>query len=384
MRRIALRERPDWRALAEQLGFVFHTFDGEPYWDETAAYRFSLRQIEADLEAPTEELHAMSLALVEEIVASEALLERLGVPEYFRDHLAASWRRREPHLYGRMDLAYDGQGPAKLLELNYDTPTALYEAAFFQWLWLEQLRLEQQLPERADQFNAIQECLLERFAGLAVQQPLYFASVRDSREDRGTVDYLRDIALQAGHDTRHIAIEDIGLDPSGGFVDLDERHIPSLFKLYPWEFMLEEDFGPHVPGAFTRFLEPPWKAVLSNKGILALLWERHPGHPNLLPAFFDDDAQTALPAGWVRKPLFSREGANIQLHAEDGRRLAVPGPYAGPRVRQACRLLPCFDGHYPVIGSWVVGDRACGIGIREDRSPITQDSSRFLPHFILD
>lgn len=184
MQRIALRERPDWRAQAERLGFAFHTFDGEPYWDESAAYRFSLRQIEEDLEAPTEELHAMSLALVEEVVASEALLERLGVPAFFREHLAASWRRREPHLYGRLDLAYDGQGPAKLLELNYDTPTALYEAAFFQWLWLEQLRLSGELPAAADQFNSIQECLFERFAGLAVQQPLYFASVRDSLEDR--------------------------------------------------------------------------------------------------------------------------------------------------------------------------------------------------------
>ncbi|WP_349572339.1 glutathionylspermidine synthase family protein [Azotobacter salinestris] len=384
MRRITLRERPDWRAQAERLGFAFHTFAGEPYWDESAAYRFSLRQIEADLEAPTEELHAMSLALVEEVVASEALLARLGVPAFFHDHLAASWRRREPHLYGRLDLAYDGQSPAKLLELNYDTPTALYEAAFFQWLWLEQLRLSGELPPGADQFNSIQECLFERFAGLSVPQPLYFASVRDSLEDRGTLDYLRDIATQAGHDARHIAIEDIGLDRTGGFVDLDERHIPTLFKLYPWEFLLEEDFGPHIAGAFTRFIEPPWKAVLSNKGILALLWERHPGHPNLLPAFFDPEPGAALPAGWVRKPLFSREGANIQLHAADGLRLCVPGPYGGAAVRQACRLLPCFAGQYPVIGSWVVGDRACGIGIREDASPITQDSSRFLPHFILD
>ena len=384
MQRIALRERPDWRAQAERLGFAFHTFDGEPYWDESAAYRFSLPQIEEDLEAPTEELHAMSLALVEEIVASEALLERLGVPAFFREHLAASWRRREPHLYGRLDLAYDGQGPAKLLELNYDTPTALYEAALFQWLWLEQLRLSGELPAAADQFNSIQECLFERFAGLAVQQPLYFASVRDSLEDRGTIDYLRDIATQAGHDARHIAIEDIGLDRAGGFVDLDERHIPTLFKLYPWEFLLEEDFGPRIAGTFTRFIEPPWKAVLSNKGILALLWERHPGHPNLLPAFFDAEPEATLPTGWVRKPLFSREGANIQLHAADGLHLCVPGPYGGAAVRQACHLLPCFAGQYPVIGSWVVGDRACGIGIREDASPITQDSSRFLPHFILD
>ena len=44
--------------------------------------------------------------------------------------------------------------------------------------------------------------------------------------------------------------------------------------------------------------------------------------------------------------------------------------------------LPVFDGGYPLIGSWVVGDRACGMGLREDASRITQDLSRFKPHFM--
>lgn len=35
-------------------------------------------------------------------------------------------------LYGRMDLAYDGQGWAKLLEYNADTPTSFYESTAFQ------------------------------------------------------------------------------------------------------------------------------------------------------------------------------------------------------------------------------------------------------------
>ena len=384
MKRIEMTERPDWREQAEQLGFLFHTFDGEPYWDERAAYQFSLKQIESDLEAPTAELHQMCMALVDEIVGSEALLSRLAVPEYFWACAAASWRRRDRHLYGRMDLAYSGQGPAKLFELNYDTPTSLYEAAFFQWLWLEQMQQAGRLPAGADQYNSIQEQLIQTIRALRPHQPLYLASVRESLEDRGTVEYLRDCATQAGIQTRYIAVEDIGLDRSQGFVDLNDEFIPSLFKLYPWEFMLDEAFGHSIPSSFTQFYEPPWKALLSNKGILALLWERHEGHPNLLPAFFDKEAGSPVAPGWVRKPLFSREGANIELHSLDGTRLDVPGPYAGPSIVQQCHPLPCFSGNYPVIGSWVVGDTACGVGIREDATLITQDSSRFLPHFILD
>ena len=390
MRRIATAPRPDWRAKAEALGFRFHTIDGAPYWDESAYYAFTLRQVEDDIEAPTQDLHDMAMSLVDEVVRSEALLSRLAIPATYWDWIARSWQRRDRHLYGRMDFAYDGSGPAKLFEFNYDTPTALYEAAFFQWLWLEDGIADGRLPAGADQYNAIQDALVEAFGAMArdaaLPMPLYFASVAASEEDRGTVQYLRDCAIQAGLRTESIAIEDIGLDVSGRwFTDLDDRVIPSLFKLYPLEFMFEERFGPALVNDGLRLLEPAWKAVLSNKGILALLWERHAGHPNLLECHIDADRQAPLPPGWVRKPFFSREGANIEAVDAQGRATRTDGPYAdGPAVRQAWHPLPVFDGGYPLIGSWVVGDRACGMGLREDSTAITLDTSRFVPHAIVD
>ncbi|MFD0726193.1 glutathionylspermidine synthase family protein [Lysobacter brunescens] len=390
MRRIAIAPRPDWRAKAEALGFRFHTIDGAPYWDESAYYAFTLRQVEDDIEAPTQDLHDMAMSLVDEVVRSEALLSRLAIPATYWDWIARSWQRRDRHLYGRMDFAYDGSGPAKLFEFNYDTPTALYEAAFFQWLWLEDGIADGRLPSGADQYNAIQDALIEAFGAMAkdaaLPMPLYFASVAASEEDRGTVQYLRDCAIQAGLRTESIAIEDIGLDVSGRwFTDLDDRVIPSLFKLYPLEFMFEERFGPALVNDGLRLLEPAWKAVLSNKGILALLWERHVGHPNLLECHIDTDRQAPLAPGWVRKPFFSREGANIEAIDAQGRATRTEGPYAdGPAVRQAWHSLPVFDGGYPLIGSWVVGDRACGMGLREDSTAITLDTSRFVPHAIVD
>ena len=384
VKRVAIAERSNWRARAAEGGFRFHTIDGAPYWDETAYYAFTLRQIENDLEDPSAELHAMALDLVDEVVDSEELMERLAIPAPFRDWIAESWRRRDPHLYGRLDFAYDGNGPAKLYELNYDTPTSLYEAAFFQWQWLEDQRNRNALPQQADQFNSIHEALVERFAELAsrLPPPLYFSAVRESEEDQGTVSYLRDCAAQAGLHGAAIAIEDIGLSADGRFTNLDDTVIGSLFKLYPLEDLMREEFGAALPGAGVQLLEPAWKAVLSNKGILPLLWQRHGGHPNLLEAHFDDGR--ALPAGWVRKPLHSREGANVAMHMPDGRWQESEGPYAGPCIVQAFHPLPAFAGNYPMVGSWIVGDRACGIGVREDDSRITRDSARFLPHAIID
>ncbi|WP_058835598.1 glutathionylspermidine synthase family protein [Luteimonas abyssi] len=389
MKRIAIAERADWRARAEDAGFAFHTLDDARYWDERAYYAFTLRQIEDDLEDPTAELHAMALDLVDEVVRSEALMTRLAIPEPFRDWVADSWRARHPHLYGRMDLAYDGRAPARLYEFNYDTPTSLYEASFFQWQWLEDQCAAGVLPADSDQFNGIHEALVARFGELMARlpPPLCFAAVAASAEDRGTVDYLRDCAAQAGLRGEAIAIEDIGLSADGRFTTLDDRVIGTLFKLYPLEDLMAESFGQALPASGLQLLEPAWKAVLSNKGILPLLWERHAGHPNLLEARFDDGAD--LPAGWVRKPLFSREGANIAMHLDDGSREESAGPYGGPAIVQRAHPLPGFDApdggrRYPLIGSWVVGDRACGIGLREDDSRITRDSACFVPHAIVD
>jgi len=51
-------------------------------------------------------------------------------------------------------------------------------------------------------------------------------------------------------------------------------------------------------------------------------------------------------------------------------------------VQEATRLFTSAHGH-AVIGSWIVGDAACGIGIREDASAVTSNMSRFVPHIIL-
>jgi glutathionylspermidine synthase len=286
-----------------------------------------------------------------------------------------------------MDLAYDGLGPAKLYELNYDTPTSIYEAAVFQWLWLEQCSERALIPRCSDQFNSLHDRLREvfRFIAARLRSPLHFASVRESIEDRATVDYLRDVAQQAGLQTRYLAIEDIGDTQEGAYTDLDDQLITAIFKLYPWEFMFADVFGKYLPTANTTWFEPPWKCILSNKGALALLWELHPNHPNLLSTNIDDDPQGALPAGWVRKPFHSREGANVEIATGAGERVRNDGPYTeGPFVRQAFHSLPCFNGNYALIGSWVIGDRAAGIGIREAAELITTDTSRFIPHVILD
>jgi glutathionylspermidine synthase len=385
VQRLACSEREDWQATAEAAGFVFHTLDGERYWDERAFYAFTLDEIERQIEAPTSEIDAMCLELVGRAIDDERHLRRLRLPETFWPLIRDSWHRDEASLYGRLDLSFGGHGPAKLLEYNADTPTSIFEAAVFQWTWLEQGIERHILPPDADQFNSLHERLIDAWKKLGSGSHLHLTGTIGNPEDAGTLAYLEDCARQAGLETTLLDIEAIGWRDGGGFVDLDNREIALAFKLYPWEWMFRDAFGEKLATAPTRWIEPPWKAILSNKGMLALLWEMFPDHPNLLPAFFEDDPNAArLGASFVRKPLFSREGANIALVREGVTIAEQQGPYGAEGfIRQALAPLPNFSNQYPVLGSWLINHTPCGLSIREDENPITGNTSRFLPHAIL-
>lgn len=332
----------------------------------------------------------MCLAAAEHIVTENRLAD-LGITDpRVAEAVTEAWHRRAelPSLYGRFDLRYDGTGPAKLLEYNADTPTSLVEAASPQWFWMEE-----RFPG-ADQWNSLHERLIDAWkkqsALLPPGSPLYFAhsAADELGEDLMTVAYLKETAEQAGLDTSWIAMEEIGWDRlSGRFVDKQLRFIRSCFKLYPWEWLTTDRFAPHVLATLdngggtgtTLWIEPAWKMLLSNKALLAILWELYPDHPNLLPAFLDGPRELATTRGYVAKPLLGREGAGVTVH-EPG---SAPVLREEPCCYQELAPLPSFDGNRVVLGAWVVENESAGLGIRESSGLITDEYARFLPHVIL-
>ena len=102
MQRIKLSPRADWQAKAEAVGFTWNHVDGQQYWDEGAAYEFSMAEIEEGIEAPTEELHSMCLDLVDEAVQSERLMTQLeDIKENVRNALQSLCEeQRKEQRYG--------------------------------------------------------------------------------------------------------------------------------------------------------------------------------------------------------------------------------------------------------------------------------------------
>ncbi|HET6708736.1 glutathionylspermidine synthase family protein [Amycolatopsis sp.] len=379
--------RRDWQRIVEEQGLVYGTPARDssgrvrPYWDESVHYVFDMDEV-LSLEADVELLHSMCLEAVDNVVTTEGY-QRFGIPEWVWPHIAESWKRQDPHVYGRFDLRYDGKSPAKLLEYNADTPTTLLEASLLQWHWKTDV-----FPDD-DQWNSIHEKLVERWSFLQDKLPsneLHFtwSAADPSGEDNVTTAYLQETAAEAGLDTVGLAIEEIGWDPVlKRFVDLEEAQMATVLKLYPWEWVVDEEFGRHAVESLPRtlWIEPLWKMILSNKTLLAILWENYPGHPNLLPAFADDPG---ILTEYVRKPKLGREGANVQIVAT-GYETQTDGVYGAEGfVYQAFDPLPEFDGYRPALGAWIVGDSSAGLGIRETGGLVTDDGAAFVPHRIVE
>jgi glutathionylspermidine synthase len=385
--------RKNWEEQCLEVGFNYFNLlssDGSQYWREGIAYELSVKQVDY-LEDSTNELHGMCMELVSTIIQSGDYPKEYNFSDQVKSLIERSWKSQDPHLYGRFDLAFDGTN-AKMLEYNADTPTSLLEAAVVQWNWIEGV---ENLIDR-NQFNSIHERLIERWKIInrrysnGISRLHFTATQNAGREDWGNLEYLMDTAIQAGIPVTELPIENIGWDEANNaFVDLENKQISFAFKLYPWEWMTQESYGEKLTQGTTQWIEPIWKMILSNKCILPLLWDKYKEHPLLLPSYFDK-GQNLQSNKWVRKPTLSREGANISMLQNGLNSGILPGSsYDESYNRNGYIIqqwvdLPLIEGMRPVIGSWVIGDEAAGIGIREDANIITGNDSHFVPHYFVE
>lgn len=393
MKRINIEPRTDWKSRLENIGFGFHT-SNLPYWDESVYYEFDMSEIDK-IEDATNELWGMCIEAVQYVIDNN-LFDKFQIPEFIIPHIIKSWNEDHPSIYGRFDFSFK-DGCPKMLEFNADTPTSLFESSIVQWYWLQDVNKDM------DQFNSIHEKLVDYWNYLkeflykdyndidnSYSETLYFTVVRNNLEDLTTVEYLRDCAIQAGINTRLIYIDDIGWDESRKlFIDLDDNVIKNVFKLYPWEFIVNEPFAKNIITDINKtfWIEPSWKMILSNKAILPILWQLFPNHDYLLESYFEGDTSKScdgltMLGDYVKKPLLSREGANVEIYKKGVLVDSTSGIYNNsPRIIQEFCELPKFGDYNALVGSWIIGQEPAGIGIREG-GIITNNISRFVPHLI--
>lgn len=394
MKRVTIKPRPDWREKCQKVGFSFYgaeSENNEPYWRESAAYELTIKEVER-LELQTKELFKLCMDAVDYIISTNRFAE-FSIPEKFWPIIKESWDTDQATVFGRFDLAWQPDGIVKLLEFNADTPTSLIESSVVQWFWMKD-----KFGDKKDQFNSIHEELVAQWEHIRTKRwrlpkdaPLYMASLHNGgdgvllSEDFDNVAYMAETARAAGFNTKQIFIEDIGWDTDRqSFIDKNAYPIRHIYKLYPWEWMVDEAFADNIITAQkrTNWIEPLWKTLLSNKQLLVILWELFPGHELLLPTF--NTEAPLIGKKRVKKPKLSREGANVHIFEANGQLTeATKGQYGQEGyIWQEYVQLPCFNGWNAVVGSWIVGETPSGIGFRETSSLITNNMAFFVPHYI--
>ena len=419
--------RDKWMDQARLLGFDTALLSEPPYWVEALEAPFCLELTVADialLEQVGRTVQSQVLALVERVCCgpdSEVLMERLSIPPDYRRAVRLSFERHDPSLYSRLDLAFQpGQSSPRLLELNADTPSSLMEASVLQLAWLAGMKERQALLPECDQYNFLQDGLVEFFSGFADRtgQSWHFACYAGAREDRETVKYLCAVARSLGFDSMLVELNQLrSID--GTLVDGEGRLVERLFKLYPWELLFEDDsrikaktgqylFLPLLESGRLQVFEPLWKSVLAGKAALALLYEMFPDSPYLLPTYMESDLPGDFAPPYVIKPVFGREGAGVRIVLESGaayattadaahssggnadREVAVEvaaeeyhGPGRDLNIVQRYSALPVFAGCSLVFGLWLMAGKPCGLSLRGDKSKITGRSALFVPHYVI-
>lgn len=432
--------RPDWQQTVHDQGLVYWqtTLPGtngetRSYWREDQFYAFSQAEVD-QIYADSRTIFQMLCDAGDYLVARPELMCKLGIPDFAHDQVIATWNRDVEYgvdwgsVYGRYDVRYGGNllldpystavqaddslGRIKLYEFNADTPTALLESAMIQWYWYQDTKQGQ------DQWNRIYEELVDAWkrslkeieAVLGHKPTVHFmcSNYDDSGEDIKNTEVLERACEAAGYQTRPMFVEDVYYNElDGRFYEREGGpHIDVAFKLHPWEHIVQGTHGElffkdmarvgersadgstYIGG--TIWIEPPYKMLWSNKGILAVLWTLFGDDPEksqlLLPTYFEEE----IPADFkdfVQKPLLSREGANI-THLRNGLEvMRTSGTYGAEGfVYQQYAPPPAFmspDGlMHPVLGIWMIDGEPSGMGIRESEGVITDNLSFFAPHVI--
>jgi glutathionylspermidine synthase len=458
MQRKECEIRPDWKSIIEQQGLTYWKTllpDGteRSYWREGSYYSFTSAQIDQMYEDSVT-LFDMFVEAGDYLVDRPDVMEKMGIPAWTHAEIRKSWSRYDDQnneiewgsVYGRTDVHYDlATGRIRLYEFNADTPTSILEAALSQWRWKEDV------ANSADQWNGIYEKLVNAWkrnlafveGELGHKPVVYFMCTWDDNllpelshldtdpeadhstdcyEDIQNVRVLMQACKDAGYETELRYVQEVYLDEDGRFYDgrvagENKPHLDVVFKLHPWEHIVKEEFGPaifkdlanvglrsedgseYIGG--TLWIEPPYKMLWSNKGILPVLWDLFKDDPEksqlLIPAYFEGEEPASL-KNKIRKPIFGREGASMEVIMDGVTVIKTPGYYGaeGFIVQEYCPP-PCFVAKgknskdvttevplYPTVGIWYIDGEPTGMGIRESEITIADNLSYFTAHAIED
>ena len=332
-------------------------------------------------------LHELFLEATNLVINDDQLLTQFGIPQIFWERIRHSWNNEQDfNLTGRFDFGFDGE-KLKVFEYNADTANQLFECAIIQKKWPEAVHL----PSVFTPVRRLNLALVQNWKKMKINSKIHLF-IDENPKERLTALYMQNVIKEAGLQSKLCVGMNEFVWKDGFIVDQDGDKVQFVWKSLMWETIFEDYLHSNAKSEHPRLsdvflndqikvIEPIWKVITSNKGILSLLSQIYPNHLNLLLTEWNLSDQFKE-NGYVQKPIVGRHGENITLYQSNGDSIIAtrPGQYSHrPTIYQQLFPLKNTDGYYPIVNSWMIGGLYAGLCVREDENLITNDQSPMVP-----
>ncbi|WP_242689834.1 glutathionylspermidine synthase family protein [Sulfurimonas aquatica] len=247
-------------------------------------YQLEVNKAEEYYEAANE-LYDMYVEAVEHIIENDLFFD-VGIPFNLVEVIKKSWESDVHwHIYG----SFSFNENIELLGFNADSPSYLYEIALEQYETLKVNGIDEK-----KQFNEVYKKISENFKRLITLfddtdkfESLYdgwsilFSSLSDNEDDEKAVQFLQQMAQEAGFNTGFEYLENTQFGENG-ISDSKDNEYEYWYKHYRWEEMSYNE--PELLTTLTDImnnqkaiiLNPAYTAVFEAKGILKVLKKLYP------------------------------------------------------------------------------------------------------------
>lgn len=238
----------------------------------------------------------------------------------------------------RLDFVKDLDGVFKLVEINADTPCAILETYYGNFIAEEEFNKNFSLtPDRYKDWCSIIETIQDKFkASLVNKKTICFAASNEYVEDWNNAIYVGHMFRLAifhnmynpYYETIMSPLQDLVVTDNG-VLSKDGQRIDVLYLLHPKELLINDTSEDGYPVG-KKLLElanedkvflinPPKAILLQNKALLAAI--KYIGkYKDVLPFIADTalDAREFMGQKMVCKPIFGREGCDVSIIEADG------------------------------------------------------------------
>jgi glutathionylspermidine synthase len=384
-----------------------HALSGEiyqansAYWHE--GFGYEITQAQADvLRDATEEVHRLMCGAMDYITDCPAVLKKFrfckdeSVNGAMRRMAVQSWRdlSQRSYVLSRLDMAWNGVGAPKLLEINQGGYLGLVESTsvlqddYFNWL-RQQSGYSDIRPagNMASAFaSSLDEVVADRRVDISRPMALLIEDPHE-QSDSGmlaTGKLLEHWMRAARLNVIPMEIRDVDCGLCGMMVDTNSNHMLPVADSCPWVYPFlgfesyamahaERQARGDVVTPGCRSLTSMWEMVAGNKAMLPVMYQLFPEHPNLLPAVFGNTPLSGQKS--VQKHMTGRQAFGSIIRDERGKvACECQAPYFSSfyRPTPANVITQAYadgvdnpDGSVKVIHVFLANGRFAGAGVRE-------------------